>query len=104
MTHAERIDEALKRNPAPRLDRAEQIAHRGLAVTLDLLKLEFVVALRQRENVGGLLHPALVEEILQLLLTEPVDVEGAARHEQPQMLDLLEGTGELAGAAQPRAL
>ncbi len=31
-------------------------------------------------------------------------VEGAARHEQPQVLDLLEWAGELAGAARARAL
>jgi hypothetical protein len=29
MTHAERINEALERDLAPRLDRVEQIAHRG---------------------------------------------------------------------------
>src|SRR5262249_19701268 len=48
--------------------------------------------------------PFLVEEILKLLLAETIDVEGAARHEQLQVLDLLERTGELAGAARPRAL
>ena len=37
---AERIDEALQRNLAPRLDRLEQIADRGLAVALDLLELD----------------------------------------------------------------
>src|SRR5438552_3600648 len=103
MTHAERIDEALQRNVAAALDRGKEIAHRGFAVALDLLELELGVALLQREDVGGLLHPTFVEEVLKLLFAEPVDVEGAARHEQFQMLDLLERTGELAGAAGARA-
>ena len=86
------------------LDGGEQIAHRGLAVALDLLELELCVALLQREDVGRLLHPSLVEEELELLLAEAVDVEGAARDEQLQVLDLLVRTGELAGAAGARAL
>src|SRR5437762_2168855 len=103
MAHAERIDETLQRNVAATLDRGKEIAHRGFAVALDLLQLELGVALLQREDVGGLPHPTLVEEVLQLLLAEPIDVEGAARHEQFQMFDLLERTGELAGAAGARA-
>src|SRR5256886_15992825 len=102
MAHAERIDEALQRNAAAALDRDKEIAHRGFAVALDLLELQLGVALLQREDIRGLLHPTLVEEVLQLLLAEPVDVEGAARHEQFQMLDLLERTGELARAAGAR--
>src|ERR1700756_280625 len=104
MTHAERIDEPLQRNPPPRLDRIEEVAHRGLAIALDLLELELGVALLQREDVSRLLHPALLVEELDLLLAEAVDVEGPARHEQQKMLDLLIGTGELAGAARARAL
>src|SRR5262249_49715384 len=61
MAHAERIDETLQRYSAPALDGAEQIAHRGRAVALDVLELEPGIALLQREDVGGLLHKALVE-------------------------------------------
>src|SRR5690349_19593308 len=104
MTHAERVDEALERNRPPRLDRREEIADRCLAIALDLLEFQFVVAILQGEDIGGLPHPLLVEEILQLLLPKAVDVEGAPRHEQLQMLDLLERTGELARAAGARAL
>src|SRR5689334_23153910 len=104
MTHAERIDEALQRNPAALLDRREEIAHGRLAIALDLFQLELRVALRQREDVGWLLHPAFIEEILELLFPKAVDVEGTPRHEQLQMFDLLERTGELARAAGARAL
>src|SRR6185312_10062759 len=104
LAHAEREDEALERDPAPSLDGGEQIAHRGFAITLVALELDAAVARRQREDVGRLLHPGLLEEELDLLLAEPVDVEGAARGEQFQVLDLLERTGELAGAARAGAL
>src|SRR5712672_2981399 len=99
MAHAERIDEPLQRDPASTFDRREQIAHRSFAVALDLLQLELVVALLQRKDVGRLFHPSLVEKVLKLFFAEPVDVEGTARDEQFQVLDLLERTGELAGAA-----
>src|SRR5215203_1125885 len=102
MAHAERVDETLQRNAPAALDGRKEIAYRGFAVALDLLQLQLGVALLQREDVGGLLHPPLVEEVLKLLLAEPVDVEGAARYEQFQMLDFLERTGELAGAAGTR--
>src|SRR5690349_20682832 len=104
MAHAERVDEALQRNPAPRLDRVEEIAHRGLAIALVLLELDLVLTRGEREDVPGLLHPALLEEELDLLLAETINVESPARAEQFQVLDLLERAGELAGTARPRAL
>ena len=82
MAHAERIDETLERNLAPPPDRLEQVAHRGLAVAFDLLEPELYVARFQREDVGRLLHPAVLEKELDLLFAETVDVEGAARSEQ----------------------
>src|SRR5262249_2790516 len=96
--------EALERDLATRRDRAEQVSDRRLAVALDLLEPDPVVARFEREDVGRLLDPALLEEEHELLLAEPVDVEGAARHEMPQMLDLLERTGKLAGAVGAHAL
>src|SRR5712671_6861738 len=104
MAHAERIDEALERNLAPPPDRFEQVAHRGLAVAFDFLEPEFRVARFQRKNIGRLLHPAVLEKELDLFFSEAIDVEGAARGEQLEMLDLLVGTGELAGAAGAGAL
>src|SRR5882762_4040590 len=89
MAHAQRIDEAFQRYPAPLLDGGKQIAHRGFAIAFDLFELELAVALLQREDIRRLPHPFLIEEVLQLLLAEPVDVEGSARHEQFQVLDLL---------------
>src|SRR5690349_2907510 len=99
MPDAEREDEAFERNVAPRRNRAKQIAHRGFAIALDLFQRELLsVALLQREAVGGLLHPALFEEIVDLLGAETVDVEGAARDEQLQMLDGLRLADEAASA------
>ena len=51
-----------------------------------------------------LLDPALLEEIVDLLLAQPLDVEGAARHEMLQVLGPLERAGELARAAEAHAL
>src|SRR6185295_10512431 len=100
---AERIDEAFERDFAPRADRAEQVADRGLAVALDLFELELRVARFKREDVGRLLEPALLEEIIDLLLAESVDVERAARHEMLQVLGLLERAGELARTTEAHA-
>src|SRR5437762_1408704 len=61
---SERIDKALERDLAPPADRLEQVAHRGLAVAFDLLEPEFWIARFQREDVGRLLHPAVLEEEL----------------------------------------
>src|SRR5213079_2950064 len=74
MAHAERIDKTLERNPPPPPDRLEQIAHRGLAVAFDLLQPEFRIARLQREDIGRLFHPAVLEEELDLLFAEAIDV------------------------------
>src|SRR5262249_1865181 len=104
MADAQRIDETLERDLAARGDRTEQVGHGGFAIALDLLELDPLVAFFEHEDVGRLLDPALLEEEHDLLLAEPVDVEGAPRHEVPQVLDLLERTGELAGAMGAHAL
>ena len=103
MADAERIDETVEADVTPLVDGVEQVAHRGFAVAFDLLELERPVARLQGEDVGGLLHPALLEEILDLLFAKALDIERAARHEQHQVLDLLERTGEFAGAACARS-
>src|SRR6185437_4528161 len=90
LAHAERKDKAFERNGPTAFDCGEQVAHRGFAVTFDLLELYPLVALRQREDIGRLLDPALFKKELDLLFAEPVDVEGAPRGEQFQVLDLLE--------------
>src|SRR6266511_2520597 len=104
MPHAERIDEALQGDLAPRPDRIEQIADRHFAKTFLLLQPDLRVARLEREDVGRLLHPASLEEQHDLLLAQPFDVEGAAGDEMFQMLDLLRRTGELAGTVRARAL
>src|SRR4051812_40402628 len=102
MANAERIDETVERYLAAPADRSEQIADRGRAIALFVLKLDPVVALFEGKDIGGLAHPSLLAEQFDLLFAQPIDVEGAARGEQHQMLDLLERTGELAGAARAR--
>jgi hypothetical protein len=79
MADAERVDEAVERYLAPFADGREQIAHRGFAVAFLVLELDLLVARLQREDVGGLLHPFLLEEQFDLLLAQALDVEGAAR-------------------------
>src|SRR5262245_63134166 len=69
-----------------------------------LLELDLRVFLLELENVGRLLDPALLEEQRDLLLAQPLDVEGAAGDEMLQMLDLLVRAGELAGAARDHPL
>src|SRR5215475_6052251 len=102
MTHAERVNETLQRDLAPRPDRVEQVADRHLAETFLLLEPDLGVTRFEREDVGRLRDPALLEEQRNLLLTQPFDVEGAARDEMLQVLDFLMRTGELAGAARNR--
>src|SRR6516164_7538915 len=104
MTHAERVDEALERDLAPRRDRMEQVAHRQCAEAFLLLELNFRIARFEREDVGWLLDPALLEEQRDLLLSQPLDVEGPAGDEMLQMFDFLRRTSELAGAARDRPL
>ncbi len=65
---------------------------------------DLVVARGQREDIGRLFHPSLLEKEFDLLFAQPVDIEGAARGKQFQVLDPLVGTGELAGAAGAGAL
>ena len=53
----------------------------------------------QREDVGRLHDAALVVEQLDLLLAQPLDVEGVARHEMLEALLGLRRTDQPAGAA-----
>src|SRR3954447_6419467 len=102
MADAERIDETVERYLAAPADRIKQIADRGCAITLFVFQPDAVVALFEGEDIGGLTHPSLFEEHFDLLFAKTLDVEGAARSEQHQVLDLLERAGEFAGAARAR--
>src|SRR6266852_4485379 len=66
--------------------------------------MDFFVARLQRENIGRLLDPSLLIEKLDLLLAQPLNVEGAAGHEVLEMLDGLIRAGEFAAAAGDRSL
>ena len=85
MADAERIDETVERDRAPRLDRREEIAGARLAQAFPVLERfrPRVVARLEGEDVGGLADRQLlvIEELLDLLLAEALDVEGAARDE-----------------------
>ncbi len=97
---AERDQEAVEADRAPRIDVAHQIGDRCLAVALALAQDgELGLVPGQAEDVGRLGDPALVQESLQLLLANALDVEGPPRDEVDQVPDLLEGAGELARAA-----
>src|SRR5215471_441405 len=100
MTHAECVDEALERDLAPRRDRMEQIADRQCTESFLLLELDFRIARFEREDVGWLRYPTLLEEQRDLLLSQPLDVEGPAGDEMLQMFDFLRRASELAGGGR----
>src|SRR6185437_15994422 len=104
MADSESINKPIKRNLASLFDCVEQISDRRFAIAFLFLKLDLPVALGKRENVGGLLDPLFLKEKLDLLFTKSIDIEGAARAEQLEMLDLLVGTREFARAAGTGAL
>src|SRR5208283_2227568 len=61
MAYSERMDEAIDRHAAPRLDRREEIAHRGLAEALAVFELGegLRVAFGDRVDFGGRLDQSL---------------------------------------------
>ncbi len=123
---AEGEDEAVEFGLAPRVDGGEQffealeatvldgadvlaglagglLAQPGLLVTPggeSLLHGGSAVA--QREDIGGGLHEARVEEQVDVLRSQTLDIHGAAGHEMPETLDRLGGADQLAGAAAAR--
>src|SRR5690606_37044010 len=108
MADAETVDHAVERDCPPYLDGGEQIGRRDGAPAFLVAQLLQVraVALGKREDIGRAFHRqvGIVEEEFDLLLAQPLDVEGPARNEMTQMLNALERTGELAGAAPYDAL
>ena len=108
MADAERIDEAVERDPAPRLDRREQIAHRGLAVALASSACSRrAVALLQREDVGRLHHQAVARRKHSICFSPSPSMSKARRETKClQPLDRLRRADQPAGAARapPRRL
>ena len=86
---------------AARLDRREQLVRRGLGPALPRgeLRARALVAGLKSEDVGRRLDQSVVVESLDMLLAEPLDVEGVARHEMLQALDPLRRADQSAGAA-----
>src|SRR5215831_5788616 len=66
--------------------------------------MDLVIARLQREYIGRLPHPFPLIEKLDLLLAQPLNVEGAAGHEMLEMFHGLKRTRELAAAAGDRPL
>ncbi len=77
MADAEREDQAVQLDAAAGVDRMEQIAHRGLAITLARHQLagRAGVAFLQREDIDRRHHEAVFVEFLDLLVAEAVDIE-----------------------------
>src|SRR5271155_1698595 len=97
--NAERIDEALERDPPTLVDRGHQIAGAEFAPALSLgddLRIE-------AEDIARLADQPVPPKTGDVLFAEPFDVEAIARHERREPLDGLRGTDRPAGAA-PRAL
>ena len=92
-----RVDEAVERNGAPRLDRVQQVLDRGLAPAFAVQQLGAPAV--QAEDVGRRLDQVVLIERLDVLVAEPFDVEGAARDEMAQPLHRLGRADEAAGAA-----
>ena len=97
---AERVDEAVERHLAPRLDRLLELFHLSLGPERQLLELRQTLRIpREAENIGGLLDQAGLEELRHLLAAEALDVEGVAADEVAQPLGDLRRADQPAGAA-----
>src|SRR5580658_661028 len=91
MANAERIEEAVERDRAARVDGVEQVARRSLAKTLPFTQrgTALPVARLQREDVSRRADQAFGKEELDQFFAQPLDVEGVARAEMLQALDRL---------------
>src|SRR3546814_8916501 len=87
LANPERVDEAVERDIAPRLDRSQEFRHRLLAPAFALLDLLPPVA--QPEDVGRSGNQPVGEEGLNVLGAQPLDVEGIAADEMPQAFQRL---------------
>src|SRR4029077_2777675 len=103
MANPEREDEPVERNLAALVDCRKQIADRGLAIAF-LFEQFLLVLLFQPKDVGRLFHPFLFEEEFDLFFAQSLDIEGTARCEQFEVLDLLIGASKLTGAAGASSL
>ena len=99
---AEREDEAVERDRAARLDGGEQLA-RPTAAPQPSRSASVVVERASRAagvkmSAGDWISPSS-KNACDLLLAQPLDVEGVARHEMLQPLDRLRRADQAAGAA-----
>ena len=95
---AERIDEAVERDAAPRVDRVDELLGARLAPALARLEVRGI----EPEDIRWRAHELVFPEGLHVLLAHALDVEGIARHEMLEPLDRLRRADEAAGAAPRR--
>ena len=101
---AERVDEAVERDPAARLDRPLAGSRPSSRPSRGSSR-ELRQALRvrgQAEDVGGLPDQPRLEQLRHLLAAEPLDVERVAADEVAQPLGDLGRADQAAGAAPHR--
>ena len=100
---AERVDEAVERDPPARLDRALQVLGLPRAPAGQLAQPRQALRVRgQAEDVGRLADQPRLEQLRHLLAPEPLDVERVAADEVAQPLGDLGGADQAAGAAPHR--
>src|SRR5262249_26862940 len=101
VANAERIEEAVKRDRATRVNGAEEVTRRSLAEPLPFAerRTSLPVARLKGEDIGGGSDQVLSEEKLDQLFPQPLDVEGVARDEVFEALDGLRRADQRAGAA-----
>src|SRR5579883_1076301 len=97
LADAERVDEAVERDRAAPVDRLQELARRHFAPAL--ARADLGVALMEAEDVRRRLDQTVAPEGEDVLLAEPVDIEGKARAEMDEALDRLCRADEAAGAA-----
>src|SRR5207244_11037180 len=96
---AERIDEAIERDPPAFVDRGYELLGADLAPALALHDRRGI----EPEDVARLADQPVLPKGCDVLFAEPLDVEAIPRDEVPEPLDGLRRTNQSAGAA-PRHL
>src|SRR6185312_9265515 len=98
LRNAQGIDEAVERDLAPSVDGVLELPGALLAPAFALCDHSRVEA----EDVGRRADELVLPECGEVLVAQPLDIEGVARHEMTQPLDHLRRADQPAGAAPGR--